>query len=307
MDFKSYLELNAKKINLELDLILQDFLNEVKKTNIKLVPFALGLINSCKGGKRIRGVLVKLGYELTGNGLHLRGEAKMSSGPHLGGDILKIAAAFEILHTAFLIHDDIMDQSPIRRGQPSLYKALGGGHYGISQAITVGDIGLALPVKIIAQSNFLGEYKIKALEYFSQMIINTGWGQIMDVELVRGKGKGESLDFARDKRGKGEMEFVQLYKTAKYTIAGPMQIGAILAGAEDEKLGVLGMFGENLGIAFQIQDDILDGEIKEVDQAKLKALEYTSKAKKIISQITDELQTRKLLEEMCQYLVQRDK
>ena len=156
MVFEKYLEENATLINEELDLILSEFLNETKKTNIKLLPFALGLLNSTRGGKRIRGVLLKLGFEIA------------SGSPNLRNDVLRVASALEILHTAFLIHDDIMDKSEERRGQPSLYQALrpkdgrvGGDHLGISQPISVGDIGLYLPIKIITESNFLGEYKKK--------------------------------------------------------------------------------------------------------------------------------------------------
>jgi len=64
MDFKNFLEVTAKSIDDELDEVLSKFLNDTKKINIKLLPFALGLLNSCRGGKRIRGVLVKLGHEI---------------------------------------------------------------------------------------------------------------------------------------------------------------------------------------------------------------------------------------------------
>lgn len=275
MDFKKYLESSASSIDEKLDEILSDFLNQTKKTNIKLLPFALGLLTSCKGGKRIRGVLVKLGFEIAGGSANV--------------EILRVGAAFEILHAALLIHDDIMDQSPIRRGQPSLYQALGGNHYGISQAINVGDIGLYLPIKIITETNFLSEYKIKALNHLSQTIINTGWGQILDVE------------------GSEDTKFIHLYKTAKYTIAGPLILGAILAGADQDLIRVFGEFGESLGIAFQIRDDILDRETASLSTARLEVLEYAKKAKKIIPQITTKAKFKKILEEMTEYMVERNK
>ena len=166
---------------------------------------------------------------------------------------------------------------------------MGGDHYGISQAITIGDIGLYLPIKIITGSNFLGEYKIKALSFLSETIINTGWGQIMDVEKDEDK------------------EFIKLFKTAKYTVAGPLQIGAILAGAELDKLDLLAQFGENLGIAFQIQDDILDKEVESVDESHKEALKYISIARKMIGEITDDQRMKKLLEEMCEFMIDRTK
>lgn len=294
MDFKDYLESSARQINDELDQILSEFLNQIKKEKPKLIPFALGLINSCRGGKRIRGTLVKLGYEIVGGGLHLRGE---KNALHLGGEITKVGAALEILHSAILIHDDIIDQSPTRRGLPSLYKALGGGHYGISQAIGLGDIGLYLPIQIIADSNFPDEFKNKALSYLSKTIVNTGWGEVLDVDLVNQKGKIP------------EEDIILLYKlkTAQYTISGPLILGAILAGAEEQLVRALEEFGENAGIAFQIQDDILDGEAQSMKDAKAKALEYALAAKKVIAKITEDVRMRKLLEEMCDYLVERSK
>lgn len=287
MDFKSYLKLSANQVDQALDQILSEFLNEVKKKNPKLIPFALGLINSCKGGKRIRGVLCKFGYELAMSNVKFQ----------MSNDILKISAAFEILHAAILIHDDIADQSPTRRDQPSLYQALGGDHYGISQAINIGDIGLYLPIKIITDSSFLGEYRLKALSLLSRVIVNTGWGQVMDIDLSSGK-----QEFSSQLK-----EFIDLNKTAKYTISAPLQIGAILGGAEEKLLRELEDFGEKLGIAFQIQDDILDGEAGLVADAKSKALEYAVKSKKEISKITSNDKIRKLLEGMCQFMVERSK
>ncbi len=288
MDFKIYLETNARKIDEEVDRLLIEFLEEVRNTNSHLVPFALGLINSCKGGKRVRGVLVKLGYELAN---------EMSN-----KEILTISAAFEILHAAILVHDDIMDQSELRRGKPTLYRALGGHHYGISQALTLGDIGLFLAVKLITDTTFPGEYKLKALSYFSQMVINTGWGQVLDVELTQLKHTSEESEPTSE-----VIKFINLYKTAKYTIAGPLQIGAILGGVDEGLLEKLGHFGENLGIAFQIQDNILDGEAGTVDSAKEKALEYALRAKKVIPRLTKDERLSKLLEQMAEYMVERSK
>lgn len=295
MNFEEYLKENAKAINKELDLILSGFVSEAKKTNVKLTPFALELKNSSKGGKRIRGVLCKLGYEFAKT--HLPG---VKARPE--GEILKIGTALEILHTALLIHDDIMDKSPIRRNNPSLYKALGGNHKAISQAISLGDIGFYLPVKLISGSAFADEVKIKALSFLSEVIINTGWGQILDVELTQSDHtSGES------KPTQEVIKFINLFKTAKYTIAGPLQIGAILAGADKKLINLLGQFGENLGIAFQIKDDILDGTVNGLASEQELALKYVFEAKKIIPKITSDPKMKKLLEDMGEYLIQRTK
>ena len=289
MEFKNYLEKTAKEIDREIEKILKGWRDEVKNISPKLVPLLDLFIKSCQGGKRIRGVLVKLGYEL------IRSKEKK---------ILKVAAAYEIFHAAILAHDDIIDQSPTRRDQPSLYKqfsamaeksfassalkALGGDHYGISQAICLADAGFFLAIKIIAESKFEEQFKNQAVSLFSKTMVDTAIGQMLDISH-------------------GERELVAKYKTARYTIAGPLKIGAVLAGANGKLVKLLDNFGENLGIAFQIRDDILDGEVESVDEANVKALEYVMKAKKVIPGVTNDPNLGKLLEQMCEYLVERNK
>ncbi len=289
MDFKSYLEDSANQINQEIDRILIEWLNGVKKVSPKLIPFAVAFINACKGGKRIRGMLCQLGYEIAQK-LYSSSTTKVGT----QNDRIKLGAAIEILHTAILIHDDIIDKSLTRRGQPSVYKALGGDHYGVSQAIILGDIGLYLAVKLIASLSFPYEYKIIALKHLAETIISTGWGEILDVELPNWK-----------ERSAVEMVLLYSLKTAKYTISGPLIMGAILGGADKKLITTLTEFGENAGIAFQIQDDILDGEAD--DSFRAETLEYVSRAKKLIPKITDDKIMAKILEEMLVYLVERTK
>lgn len=276
MNFEEYLKISVQEINKELNNLLTEFINEAEKTNNKLLPFAKSLLDANMGGKRIRGVLAMIGYQLAGGS-----ESR---------DIIKVASALEILHTALLIHDDIMDQSTTRRDMPSLYQLLGGDHYGISQAISLGDISFYLPIKIISNLSFPDKAKLRAISFLSETIINTGWGQILDMKKPQ------------DNK---DLEFIRIFKTAKYTVSGPMQIGAILAGADEKLINKIGEFGENLGIAFQIQDDILDGEAGELDQARAQALELTLKAKKIIPEITTDPKVKNLLEEMSEYLIER--
>ena len=231
-----------------------------------LVPATKEFIQSCKGGKRIRGTLVKLGFELTG---------KKSE------EIIKIGAAYEIFHAAILIHDDIMDQSIVRRGKPSLHKRVG-----VAKAITLADYGFFLALQIIAESNFFEKSKIEALKLFARVAKDTAVGQIMDLEGL------DPITTAK-------------LKTAHYTISGPLQLGAILAGGSTDLIKVLGLFGENLGIAFQFQDDILDGQAERNVQQQ--AEHYATKAKKIIGKITQDVKMRKLLGSMADFVIERSK
>lgn len=251
MNFDSYLKTNAQKVNQELDKILS-----------KLPPLAKEFVDSCAGGKRIRGVLVNLGYEL--------GEGKETK------EIFKVGAALEIMHTAILVHDDIMDKSPFRRGKPSLYKRVG-----IDQAIALADYGFFLSLQIISESNFPEKEKTEALKLFSQVMVDTAIGQIMDLK------KHDPITVAR-------------LKTAQYTICGPLKIGVTLAGGKQDQLD---KFGSSLGIAFQIRDDILDGE--GLDHSLTEAVKYTDQARKVIPNITSDPEMTQLLISMTEFMVER--
>lgn len=224
MDFKDYLKSAALEIDQEIENFFQIWVQEVQKISPALLPLAQILQEHCRGGKRLRGALVKLGFGIG------KGDNKA---------ILKIAAAVEIFQTAILAHDDIIDQSPIRRGRPTIFMELGGDHYGVSQTICLGDIGFFLAVRLIADSNFPPDKKNQAIKAFTQTVINTGLGQMLDI-------KG------------GEALTIHKLKTSYYTIINPLQLGIILAGNLTLlKLRAVKNFGENLGLAFQLQDDIL--------------------------------------------------
>lgn len=233
MQFQNYLKSSITPISEQIDLTLNNWLATVAEDTPKLLPLAKEFIAACQGGKRLRGLLVKLGYELAG-------------GKDLD-QIYKPAAAFEIFQTAILAHDDIIDQSPTRRGRPTIYHALGGDHYGVSQTISLGDIGFFLSLRLIADSKFPDNYKNQAIQSFCTSMLETASGQMMDVMLPTLKGDQTEEDAL----------LIFRFKTARYTISGPLQLGAILAGTDENTLGKIQEFGDNLGIAFQIQDDIL--------------------------------------------------
>lgn len=276
MEFKKYLSQTARKLDREASTILLKWMKEAQKIDKGLVPLAKAFINACKGGKKIRGTLVRLGYEL-----------QMSNHKSkIQDDILKMGAAYEIFHAAILAHDDIIDESPERRGKKSLYKKVGTG-----QAITLADLGFFLAAKALTQSFFDNNIKVRALSFFSQTVIETTMGQMLDIK------KADPLK-------------VMKFKTAYYTISGPLQLGAILAGADPDKdrpnslVGRLGELGESLGIAFQIRDDILD---KEQSLTRPDALQYAGLAKQLIPDLTKDPKLREVLEGLADYLISRKK
>jgi geranylgeranyl diphosphate synthase type I len=176
---------------------------------------------------------VKLGYRIAGG--------------NEDGEIEKIASAFEMLHASLLIHDDVIDKGLTRRGKPTVYKALGENHYAVSQAICLGDMGFFTATQTIAESGFGSELKARVLSLFSDIMIDTIRGEMLDVKLsLPGQEKLEE-----------DVLTIHKLKTAYYTVVGPLTIGAMLGGADESQLRLLRRFGENIGMAFQIQDDIL--------------------------------------------------
>lgn len=232
MNFLEYLKTSAEEINQELEKFFQNWSKEVEAVSPKLIVLNNAFIRANEGGKRLRGALVKLGYEMIG------GENR---------EILKPAAAFEVFQTAILAHDDVIDLGDLRRGKPTLYKALGGNHYGISQTICLGDIGFFLANKLIADSNFPDDKKNQAFSVFSQMAINTALGEMFDIELPHQQ--TEELE--------GDVLTIQKLKSADYTVTFPLLVGITLAGDEGRLTKEIKEVGKNLGTAYQIQDDIL--------------------------------------------------
>jgi geranylgeranyl diphosphate synthase type I len=163
-------------------------------------------------------------------------------------DVWNSCIAVELIHAFCLIHDDIMDNAKIRRGKPTVYKKLG-----LNKAILIGDVALILADELIPQ---------KSRQYFDLLKWEVSAGQWLDIQ--------KNGQWSQPKAGqtlpemvngqwlsKNEVFAIMDLKTARYTIARPLQIGASLAGADQKTLNALFRYGIKLGTAFQIQDDIL--------------------------------------------------
>lgn len=166
-------------------------------------------------------------------------------GGHLEA-ILPTAATLELYHNAFLIHDDIEDESLFRRGQPTLHI-----DHGIPIAVNVGDAMLSLSLQPLldnVERVGLGP-ALRILRAISQMTRKTVEGQALELDWVRSN--TWQLDDA------DYLEMVEL-KTSWYSFITPLQVGAVAAGAGPERLAPLESLGRHLGTAFQITDDLLN-------------------------------------------------
>jgi len=231
-EFITYIEENIDLINEALELNLMLYKSNMLENANKILDYFNVFLECSEGGKRIRPVLTMLGYEMFGG---KRPEK-----------VFDVAIAFEIFQTGILMHDDIIDKSEYRRNKKSGYMKMGGDHFAISQAICLGDLGFPLANKAIIDSDFEENIKVRALKALNDTFYNTITGEIIDIDLSK---------FST----KNEQDIIDMYtlKTAYYTIIGPMQVGAILAGATEEQLSQIEEFGKLVGVMFQIQDDKL--------------------------------------------------
>lgn len=182
------------------------------------------------GGKRVRPVLALLGAEAVGG----RADQALSCG-----------VAIELFQSAALIHDDIADASELRRGEPCLYRT-----EGLGLAINAGDLALTRVFEIVlADGSLPAERRLRVLEELVRMERHTLEGQALDLGWARdGRWDVTSDDYLYMIDG----------KTAWYTVASPLYAGALAAGAEPDAVRGLIEVGLPAGLAFQLQDDLLN-------------------------------------------------
>jgi geranylgeranyl diphosphate synthase type I len=197
------------------------------------------------GGKRLRPLLMILGYA--------------GSKGVVDNRIVRASISIELVHSYLLMHDDVMDRDEFRRGRPTVWRAFRdlraeaygleeATHYGYSMAIIAGDLAAAYAVQALLRSEFEYDVVLKAVELMQDVIEKTGHGQILDMTLEK-----EPLSAVKEE----DVLEVHKLKTALYTIDGPLRMGGILARADEDLLRAYTRYAIPVGIAFQLQDDIL--------------------------------------------------
>lgn len=225
----------------EIDKEIARFFNRrIKEASASFEKEVLSWLKeySTRKAKRFRAILVNYGYFLAG-----------------GKDRKKILAAsifIELIHNYLLIHDDIIDKDELRRGKKSLHRL-----YGLDMAIVAGDTASALGYEILSCAPFSAENKVLALAKLNETLYSTGYGQMLELSLREKIKSGK-------KASANEVLTIYKKKTAFYTLVAPLQIGALLAGADKAFLEKIKKFALPLGIAFQIRDDLQDGDIEKV-------------------------------------------
>jgi geranylgeranyl diphosphate synthase type I len=195
------------------------------------------------GGKRLRPAFCYWGWR--------------GSGSTAGSEVVTAAASLELLHAGALVHDDVIDRSDIRRGRPAVHRRFATVHrtegwqgdpdaFGAAAAVLVGDLCLIWADQLYARSGLPADALYRGHEVYDAMRVEVMSGQYLDVieQAVGGGSVERALRVAR-------------YKTAKYTVERPLQLGGALAGAGPELAAVYSRYGLPLGEAFQLRDDVL--------------------------------------------------
>lgn len=217
-----------EKLKQEVDQWLYEYFKDKGDYNKKIYEAMGYSINI--GGKRIRPILMLLTYKMYNEDYN---------------DILPVACALEMIHTYSLIHDDLpaMDNDDLRRGKPTNHKV-----FGDAIAILAGDGLLNEAFNILFKESLKNDEKwLKTGCLIGECSGADGMiaGQVVDI-----LGENKTMD-------EDELGYMHRKKTGEL-IKGAILSGAILAGAGESDLIILKEFGEKLGLAFQIKDDILD-------------------------------------------------
>jgi len=226
-----------------LSAALDRMLPRLVATHPALAPVADELRAFTAGGKRIRPALLLLGFEAAGG----RGR-DAALGP---------ALALELLHTCALVHDDVIDRADTRRGRPTVHRAFATRHteagwrgpaegYGEAVAILVGDVAFVHADELFLAAGVPAADLLAAFGRFTLLREEVMVGQYLDLQAsVEGLG---DRDLALR---------IATLKSGRYSVSRPLEIGALLAGADTALVDGLGAFGEPLGRAFQVRDDLL--------------------------------------------------
>ena len=219
------------------------------------------------GGKRFRALFCYWGWQSVA-AIADDGELPELDGPDTARAlpaVVSVAAALELFHAAALVHDDIIDNSDIRRGRPAAHRAFESLHrrelwdgdaaaFGTSTAILLGDLLLFWSDELFEDGLALlddPESARAARAEFFRMRTEVTFGQYLDVleeDSWRSRPDSEALPRAHR---------VIVYKSAKYSVEAPLAIGGALAGGSLPQLAALREFGLPLGVAFQLRDDML--------------------------------------------------
>jgi geranylgeranyl diphosphate synthase, type II len=231
----------------ELDRFTADGLDHSRRYSEDYQSLWLSLGQAARSGKQLRSALLLATFHAYG-------------GPDTASPAAtRVAAAVELLHTAFVIHDDVIDKDLRRRGAPNVsglfverarardVPADGRATLGLAAGVLAGDLALIGAVRAVALCGASPATTRRLLDLLSDAARISAAGELDDVALSVGAGGSGSL---------GDIITAEEHKTAVYSFQLPLQAGAVLAGAPDATTELLGTVGRLAGIGFQLVDDL---------------------------------------------------
>lgn len=247
--------LDAEDLRVRVHKVLEDFCSRQAERLEAVTPECSPLVEAVadliRGGKRLRPAFLYWGWRGAG-----------------GADceeVVHAAAALELFQAAALIHDDVMDDSDTRRGMPAVHRRFAGLHrgsgwlgdgerFGLAGAVLAGDLCLVWSDELFTSCGLPQQDLARGRRAFDRMRTELMGGQYLDMleQAVAGQSRDRADGEAEDRARR-----VLRYKSAKYTIEEPLQIGGLLAGADDGLLAAYSAYGLPLGEAFQLRDDVL--------------------------------------------------
>jgi len=237
----------------QVDRVLREWLDRSADDLVRIDEHAPMLVHEIgrlvrAGGKRLRPAFCIWGY---------RAAVEPGGAAHAEEPIVRSAAAIELLHTMALVHDDLMDAASHRRGVASSAPHLAGlarelslpadpDRFGHAAALLVGDLAVVLADRLFLTSGCDAAAIVRGLGPYHDMRLEMAAGQLLDVA-----GLASRPDAARR---------AARLKGGSYTVVGPLLVGAALAGDRADARAALRAYGEPLGEAFQLRDDLHDRE-----------------------------------------------
>lgn len=233
------------------------------------------------GGKRMRPYLAMLAYQMYG-------------GKNID-EIAPVGVAWELLHGAMLVHDDIIDRDEIRHGHPNIdrryqdiyaeYGQKDTKHYASMSALMSGDLLISMSQHVVLESALTAEQKIAMLGHLNDAMFTVIGGELMDTETALLPAE------VTDPRK------IAAYKTAGYSVELPLASGAHLAGASRQEIDKLVALGTKLGIAYQLIDDLLgsfgnDAETGKPVDSDIREKKHTTLAQEAFERTKDAMHDR---------------
>ena len=256
----------AAEVDAVLDAFLGERAAELVEIDEALAPVGESVTALVRaGGKRLRPAFVWWGHR--------------AAQPEADPEVLKPAGAVELLHTFALIHDDIMDRSETRRGLPAVHTALADHHrevgldgspdwFGVGGGILAGDMVFVWADMLFEAAEVDHERLGRARGVFAQLRAEVMAGQYLDLRLA-------GLPQATPE----DSERVSLLKSGRYTVTRPLQMGAALGTPTPVVDAALTAYGDAVGVAFQLRDDVL-GLLGDPDDTGKGALEDVREGKR---------------------------